>query len=90
MDNARTAGGPAAGTSTVTALGVIEGEVLLYLDVHGAAPIRQLVRELPWPDSMVAATVGALVREGLIRVRRQGSETVVESRRPGFILEPAG
>lgn len=89
MDGTRTAGGPAPGNSTVTTLGVIEGEILLYLDVHGATPIRQLIRELPWPGAMVAATIGALIRKGLVQARRQGLEVVVESTRPGFILEPA-
>ena len=89
MDNARTADGSAPEISTVTNLGVIEGEILQYLDVHGATPIRQVIRELSWPGAMVSTTIGALAREGLIRALRREREVVVESTRPGFILEPA-
>ena len=69
-------------------LGLVEGDILLHLDAHGATPVRRLMEELNWPGSMVTMGVGALVREGLVRVRPDEFEAVVEPRRPGVGREP--
>ena len=68
--------------SLVTSLGIIEGEVLLYLDVHGATPVRRLIRELEWPSPLVTMGVGALIREGLVQASQRELEVIVEPRRP--------
>ena len=68
--------------SLVTSLGIIGGEVLLHLDVHGATPMRRLIRELEWPSPLVTMAIGALVREGLIRARQHELEVIVEPNRP--------
>ncbi len=82
------------GRSLVTSLGIIEGEVLLYLDVHGATPVRRLIRELEWPSPLVTMAVGALIREGLVRASQHELEVIVAPRRPpaggglSLVLEP--
>ena len=68
--------------SLVTSLGIIEGEVLLHLDVHGATPMRRLIRELEWPSSLVTMAIGALIREGLAVARQHELEVIVEPKRP--------
>jgi len=65
------------GSSIMTPLGIIEGEVLLWLETHGPATIRYLTRELEWPAAMVTMAVGALVRQGLARAARHDLEVVV-------------
>ena len=70
------------GRALVTSLGIIEGEVLLYLDVSGATTVRRLIRELEWPAPMVTMGVGALIREGLVRARQHELEVIIEPRRP--------
>ena len=78
--------------SLVTSLGIIEGEVLLHLDVHGATPVRRLIRDLEWPSPLVTMAIGALVREGLIQARQHELEVIVEPKRPqavpAFLEEP--
>ena len=66
------------GEALVTQLGVIEGELLTYVEEHGATPIRRLIRESEWPMPMVTMALGALAREGLVRLIRHDLETIVE------------
>lgn len=67
------------GASVVTVLSLVEGEILTYLEQHGFARLKKIVRDLEWPTAEVFMGVGALVREGLIEVRRD---------RFGVILKP--
>ncbi len=67
------------GASIITVLGIVEGEVLLYLEEHGFARLRKIVRVLEWPMAEVMMAIGALIREGLVEVRRD---------RFGVILQP--
>ena len=67
------------GASLASILSVIEGEILLYLEKYGYARLRKLVRELDWPMAEVMMGIGALIREGLVEVRRD---------RFGVILQP--
>ena len=64
----------------VTSLGIIEGEVLLHLDINGATPVRRLIRDLEWPASLVTMAVGALIREGLVQADRHELEVILEPR----------
>jgi len=66
------------GIPLITSLGLIEGEVLTYLEQHGATRLRGLVRELEWPARMVMMAVGALIREGLVRGVQHELEIIVE------------
>ncbi len=62
----------------MTTLGIVEGDILTYLERFGTTTMRQLIRELEWPAPMVMMAVGALIREGLIRALRHELEVVVE------------
>ena len=78
------------GGSLVTSLGIIEGEVLLYLDVSGATTVRRLIRELEWPAPMVTMAVGALIREGLVGASQHELEVIIEPKRPGELPASLG
>ena len=64
--------------SLMTPLGVIEGEILTYLEQRGATALRRLIRELEWPAPLVMMAVGALVRDRLVRAARHDLEIIVE------------
>ena len=66
----RMAGARRGGATVMTTLALVEGEILDYLEQHGLARLRKVVRELEWPTAEVIMGVGALVREGLIEARR--------------------
>lgn len=70
-----------SGTPLVTSLGLVEGEVLLYLEEHGPTSLQELIRELEWSARLVVMGVGALIRQGLIR-GIQKDVTVVVSLEP--------
>jgi len=67
--------------SLMTPLGLVEGEILTYLEEHGATTLGGLVRQLEWPAKMVMMAVGALVREGLARATQHELEILVEDAR---------
>ena len=52
--------------SLITQLGLVEGDVLTYVETHGARSLRRIIRDLQWPASLVMMAVGALIREGLV------------------------
>ena len=82
----------AGSPSLMTPLGLIEGDVLTYLEEHGETTLRRLVRDLEWPSSLVTMAVGALVREGLARAVQHELEVAVEATaasRPTAEREPA-
>lgn len=62
----------------ITTLGLIEGEVLTFLEEHGATTLRGLIRELEWPARMVMMAVGGLVREHLVRATQRELEVILE------------
>lgn len=68
--------------SLMTPLGVVEGEVLLYLDHHGAATLRRLNQQVEAPAYLVMMAVGALTRSGLVRAVQRDLEVVVKLRKP--------
>ena len=67
-----------AATSLMTRLGIIEGEALTYLEQHETTSLRQLIRDLEWPSSLVMMAVGALVRSKLVRATQLELEIVLE------------
>lgn len=70
------------GTPLVTVLGVVEGEILSYLEAHGASTMRRIIRMLEWPTMVVVMGVGALIRQGLVRGIRRDLEVVLEPASP--------
>lgn len=71
-----------AGASLMTPLGIVEGEILEYLDHHGTATLERLTWELPWLPDMVTMAVGALIRAGLVRGIQLNLAIVVKPRKP--------
>ena len=53
-----------------TTISIVEGEILTYLEKHGFSRLKKVIRDLEWPMAEVMMAVGALIREGLIEVRR--------------------
>lgn len=68
------------GMPLMTALGLIGGDVLTYLDDHGAARLEELSQRIDWPRWMTLMGVGALVRQGLVRAMRQADGVTIEGR----------
>lgn len=64
--------------AVVTLVGLVEGEVLTYLEEHGAATLRGLIRALDWPAPFVTMGVGALIRHGLVKGVQHDLEIVLE------------
>ncbi len=64
--------------SLITTLGLIEGEVLTFLEERGATTLRGLIRELQWPARMIMMAVGALIREHLVRTTQRELEVIIE------------
>lgn len=52
---------------TRTMIGIVEGEILEYLERHGPASVYRLVQALEWPSTLVIMAAGALIREGLAK-----------------------
>lgn len=68
--------------SLMTPIGIVEGDVLMYLEQHGRATLRMLNRELAWPSYLVVMGVGALIRSGLVRATQLGLEIILQPRKP--------
>ena len=49
----------------ITLLGMVEGEMLTYLEAHGATALSNLARTLEWPTPLIVMAAGALIRQGL-------------------------
>jgi len=64
----------------MTPLGLIAGEVFVYLDAYGTTTVRRLVQMLEVPTALLTMGAGALIREGLVHGSRQGADVLVELR----------
>lgn len=64
-------------TVLLTQLGLVEGDVLTYLEGHGPTSLRGLIRGLDWPSQVVTMGVGALIREGLVQGRQRELEVLI-------------
>ncbi len=74
-----TTGMPGASRSSLmTSLGLVEGDLLTYLERHGATTLRRLIRESDWPAPMIMMGLGALIRQGLARALQHDLEVIVE------------
>lgn len=78
-----------AAQSLMTPLGMVEGEVLEYLDRCEHTTLRRLNQALKWPAYMVMMAVGALIRAGLVRGAQHDLEVVVALRKPLGEFRPA-
>ena len=65
-------------TALLTQLGLVEGDVLTYLEEYGPTTLRGLIRGLDWPSRTVTMGVGALIREGLVQGRQRELEVLIE------------
>ena len=65
--------------SLMTPLGLVEGEVLDYVEEKGSSMLVSVIRDLAWPAPVVVMAVGALVREGLIRAKKRDQGIELES-----------
>lgn len=63
--------------SLMTPVGVVEGDILTYLEQHDAVTLDQLIQQLAWPSLVIVMAVGALIREGLIRASQFGKDFLV-------------
>ena len=70
---------PSEAHSLITSLGLVESEVLTYLETYGPTTLRRVIRELSWPAPMVMMGVGALVRQGLARAVRHDVEVLLQA-----------
>ena len=67
--------------SMITLLGLVEGDILEYLETQGSTTLYRLVQALEWPSRLVMMGVGALIREGLVIGRQRELEVVLEINR---------
>ncbi len=65
--------------SIITSLGLLSGEILLYLDVHRKATAGQLSKELGWAVPMVMMAIGTLIRQGLVLARPSNLEIMIHT-----------
>jgi len=70
---------PWSAPPVMMSLGIVEGEILVYLEERGATTLRRLIRELLWPAPFVTMAVGALIRGGFVRLIPHDLEVVVEA-----------
>ena len=64
--------------SLMTPLGIVSGEVLLFIEKNGKTTLRNLIHELPWPATLIVMGVGVLIRNGLIQGVQQELEVILE------------
>lgn len=59
-------------------LGIVEGDLLEYLEAHGPTSVYRLVQSQDWPAPLVLMAVGALARQGLVRGSERQLELVLD------------
>lgn len=64
--------------SLITPLGIVCGEVLLYIEEQGRTSLKSLIEALPWPETLTVMGVGALIRHGFVRGVEQTSDILLE------------
>ncbi len=64
-------------TSVITTLGLIGGEVLVYLETCGPVSASEIVKKLVWPHEMTYMAIGALVRQRLVSATASNGEIVI-------------
>jgi len=71
----------------MTLLGIVEGDVLTYVEDNGSISLRKLVRQLNWPVPFVVMGVGSLIRRGLLRGIQRELDFIVEPRKRLWWME---
>ena len=66
-------------TSLMTLLGLVEGDILDYLEIHGPASLRRLIQRLEWPANIITMAVGSLIRHGLVHGEQRELEIMLEA-----------
>lgn len=66
-------------SSLVTTLGLIEGEILSYVEAHGATTLGRLMQDLSWPSQQIVMAIGALLRQGLVSGVTRDFELVLDA-----------
>lgn len=64
-------------SALITTLGLIEGEILNFIEAQGAATLAHVLQEIQWPAQSVVMAVGALLRQGLLYGVTQDRELVL-------------
>jgi DNA-binding MarR family transcriptional regulator len=62
----------------MTRLGLIEGDILNYLEDSPHESLHQLIHELKWEPCVISMAAGSLIRQGLIRTVRVGRDVMLE------------
>ncbi len=75
---AASATGQSSGLSLMTPLGLLAGDVLMFVERQGRMTMAQLLQEVKGPASMVLMAVGSLIRQGLVRAIQQDVDVIVE------------
>ena len=65
-------------STIITSLGLLSGEILMYLETHGRATAGQLSKELGWAVPMVMMAIGTLIRQGLVLARPFNLEIMIQ------------
>ncbi len=66
------------GASLITSLGLVEGDVLDFVETKGPVALKDIVQELTWPEAMVMMSAGALIRDGLVQAKRHNKHIYLE------------
>jgi DNA-binding MarR family transcriptional regulator len=64
-------------TNLIITIGIIEGEILTYLENSGKATMAELTRDLEWPSSFLWMALGALVKGGLVLTEKHELDMVI-------------
>ncbi|MFH1857583.1 MAG: hypothetical protein ABH845_01580 [Candidatus Omnitrophota bacterium] len=67
-------------TSLMTMVGLVEGDILTYLEENGPTALGQVVQDLEWPSRLVMMAAGSLIRRGLVRAAQDDLAIVLELR----------
>jgi hypothetical protein len=70
-------------SSLMTPLGLVEGEILDWVDRHGPTALHKLTQELDWSPNLILMGIGALVRQDLAWAVQVKSDIIVRSREEG-------
>lgn len=61
-----------------TTLGLIEGEILTYLENFGNTTVTELTRNLEWAHPLLLMALGVLVRNRLVTIDKHELELMVK------------
>lgn len=64
--------------SLMTPLGLIEGDILRYVETRALTVIQDLIHDLEWPAHMILMAAGSLVRRGHVRAIQNEAVLVLE------------